>query len=73
MNNVSNINKLKLTIIILAVIIFVFFSITVWPTFYRYDHIPWNDNIYTVRIHRITGHIDMLTIRGWRTISKQEQ
>ena len=36
------------------------FSIWVWPTRYRYDHITSNGETSPVRINRFTGDADML-------------
>ena len=38
----------------------------VWPTPYRYDKITVDRDTYLVRIHRITGHADILVPEeGW--------
>jgi hypothetical protein len=38
----------------------------VWPSLYRYDHMTVDGDIYPVRIHRITGHADiLLPEQGW--------
>jgi hypothetical protein len=38
----------------------------VWPTAYRYDHVTVEGDTYPVRIHRITGHADVLVPEaGW--------
>ena len=38
----------------------------VWPTAYRYDKIIVSQDTYLVRIHRITGHVDILMPEeGW--------
>jgi hypothetical protein len=38
----------------------------VWPTVYRYDKILVDQDTYLVRIHRITGHADILVPEeGW--------
>ena len=36
------------------------FAAYVWPTPWRYDHMTVGDDTYPVRIHRITGHADVL-------------
>ena len=38
----------------------------VWPTVYRYDKIVVDQDTYLVRIHRVTGHADILMPeQGW--------
>ena len=38
----------------------------VWPTLYRYDKIIVSQDTYLVRIHRVTGHVDILMPEeGW--------
>lgn len=38
----------------------------IWPTSYRYDKIIIDSDSYIVRIHRITGHADILVPeQGW--------
>jgi len=38
----------------------------VWPSLYRYDHMTVDGDVYPVRIHRITGHADiLLPEQGW--------
>jgi len=38
----------------------------VWPTAYRYDHMTVDGDVYPVRIHRVTGHADILMPeQGW--------
>ena len=38
----------------------------VWSARYRYDHIVVEGDTYVVRIHRVTGHADVLiTGEGW--------
>jgi hypothetical protein len=41
----------------------------VWPSFYRYDHITLDGDTYPVRIHRITGHADVLSMDGWEPMA----
>jgi hypothetical protein len=38
----------------------------VWPTQWRYDKITVNSDTYLVRIHRVSGHADILVPeQGW--------
>ena len=38
----------------------------VWPTIYRYEKITVEQDTYLVRIHRISGHADILVPEeGW--------
>jgi len=38
----------------------------IWPTIYRYDKIIVDQDTYIVRIHRISGHADILVPeQGW--------
>ena len=38
----------------------------IWPTMYRYDKIIVSQDTYIVRVHRITGHADILVPeQGW--------
>jgi hypothetical protein len=38
----------------------------VWPSLYRYDHMTVDGDVYPVRIHRVTGHADiLLPEQGW--------
>ena len=38
----------------------------IWPTRYRYDKISLDSDVYIVRIHRISGHADILVPeQGW--------
>lgn len=42
------------------------FAAYVWPSAYRYDHMTVDGDTYPVRIHRITGHADILMPeQGW--------
>jgi hypothetical protein len=36
------------------------FAAFVWPTRWRYDHMTVGNDTYPVRIHRVTGHADVL-------------
>ncbi len=39
------------------------FAIYVWPTKYAYDQIKLGDSQFPVRIHRMTGEAEFLTLR----------
>lgn len=41
------------------------FAVYVWPTQYRYDSVALGDYRLLVRTHRVTGHVQQLTRRGW--------
>jgi membrane protein implicated in regulation of membrane protease activity len=43
-------------------VLFVFF---IWPTIYRYDHTSVYGNRSVVRINRITGNAERLSLNGW--------
>ena len=44
----------------------------VWPTIYRYEKIIVSQDTYLVRIHRITGHADILVPEeGWIPAEKR--
>ncbi len=44
-----------------------------WPTLYRYDHIETRAGSLPVRIHRITGRAEMLTLKGWKALNEEER
>jgi len=51
---------------VLVLLILVAAVAWVWPTLYRYDKILVDQDTYLVRIHRITGHADILVPEeGW--------
>ena len=57
------IRRLLPALLILAAIVFAAF---VWPTVYRYEKITVNSDTCLVRIHRFTGHADILVPeQGW--------
>jgi len=56
------VKQISLIVITLIVIASIPFSMYVWPTKYSYDRI----DIYPVRINRITGDVEQLTIGGWK-------
>jgi hypothetical protein len=43
-----------------ALVLFAAFAAFVWPTQWRYDKMTIGDDTYPVRIHRVTGHADVL-------------
>src|SRR5262245_12487017 len=55
-------------ITILILVATVPFAIYVWPTKYAYDQIKLGDSQFPVRIHRLTGEADFLTLAGWRPL-----
>lgn len=51
-----------LALLLMLVVCFAF----VWPSLYRYDHMTVDGDVYPVRIHRVTGHADiLLPEQGW--------
>ena len=51
---------------VLILLVLVAAAAWVWPTLYRYDKILVDQDTYLVRIHRITGHADILVPEeGW--------
>jgi hypothetical protein len=51
---------------LVLLLVFLAFAAFVWPTLYRYDHVTVDGDTYPVRIHRVTGHADMLVPEeGW--------
>jgi hypothetical protein len=65
--------ELKIALYGLGAIVFGIFSVTVWPTLYRYDRVGVAGNEYPVRTHRVTGKTEWLipTRGGWIEISKE--
>jgi hypothetical protein len=61
--------RISLLVVLAGVLAFAWL---VWPTWYRYDRVPWNDSVYSVRINRLTGTTEMLTPYGWRRLGHQE-
>jgi membrane protein YdbS with pleckstrin-like domain len=51
----------KLIIILLILL----FAIFVWPTLYRFESMSYSGNTLLVKIHRITGHTEVLMIDKW--------
>jgi hypothetical protein len=45
---------------LVALVLIAAFAAFVWPTIWRYDHITIDGDVYPVRIHRVTGHADVL-------------
>jgi hypothetical protein len=58
-------NKL---LIIVGVIVAVMFSVFVWPTLYRYDHLNVAGSVIPARINRLSGSTDILNTYGWQHI-----
>src|SRR5262245_16054252 len=46
--------------LILAAIVTAALVIAIWSARFRYDHIVVDGDHYLVRIHRVTGHVDIL-------------
>lgn len=44
----------------IALLVVAAFALFVWPTRWRYDHMTIDGDTYPVRIHRISGHADVL-------------
>ena len=41
-------------------------ALLLWSARYRYDHIVVQGDTYLVRVHRVTGHVDILIPeQGW--------
>ena len=51
-----------------AALVILSFGLFVWPTAYRLTSLKAGNNVYPVRIHRITGRAQRLTLYGWNTI-----
>jgi hypothetical protein len=48
------------------VILVVLAALLLWSARYRYDHIIVQGDTYLVRVHRVTGHADILIPeQGW--------
>lgn len=55
-------------LVIAGLVLLFLFGATVWPTLYRYDHITAGYS-RPVRIHRLTGQAEQLTLQGWRRMA----
>jgi len=52
--------------LVLGVLVVLMLMVWVWPSLYRWDHMTVDGDVYPVRIHRITGHADILMPeQGW--------
>ena len=50
-------------------VLIVAFAALVWPTRWRYDHMTVDGDTYPVRIHRLTGHAELLLPGdGWTPV-----
>lgn len=49
-----------------GIVIVVCFAFLVWPTVYQYEHIGTSGASHRVRIHRLSGQTDFLTVAGWK-------
>ena len=49
------------------------FAITVWPTWYRYDHITLGQTTLPVRTNRFTGQSEVLYTTGWQKATSTTQ
>ena len=55
--------------VLLVTAVLVAIAAFVWPTRWRYDHMTVGNDTYPVRIHRITGHADVLLPGdGWTPV-----
>lgn len=59
--------KLKLFISIIVPTTIVLVSIFIYPTLYKYDKL---DQKYPVKINRLTGKTEILTMNGWTSFDK---
>ena len=51
---------------VVVILVLVAAAAWVWPTIYHYEKIVVNQDTYLVRIHRISGHADVLVPEeGW--------
>jgi hypothetical protein len=61
-------NRWMTIALILATLLVLLFGVFVWPTPYRYDKLHEDvQDVYTVRINRFTGRLQILTLYGWRS------
>lgn len=51
---------------VVGLIIVMFAGLLVWPTLYRYDRLEANGGSRPVRIHRLSGEAEYLTLSGWK-------
>ena len=66
-SSISNDHMTKKTIIITlaSLLALLFISWFIWPTPYQYSEMKLSNNVYPVRINRITGSTEMLLPSGW--------
>jgi hypothetical protein len=43
------------------------FGLLIFPTQYRHDRMRIGGSEVPVRIHRVTGHAEYLTMKGWKS------
>ena len=56
-------------LVLVGAIVGLTFAAFVWPTLYRYDHAHIaGDHPVFMRMNRLTGKIDVLTIDGWARV-----
>jgi len=48
------------------------FAWLIWPTPYYYDQIKMKDNVFPVRINRLTNAADVLYPTGWKNLSNPQ-
>ena len=60
---------LRILRVLLVTAILAAIAMFVWPTRWRYDHMTVGNDTYPVRIHRVTGHADVLLPGdGWTPV-----
>jgi len=57
---------------LIVILLILLFAIFVWPNLYWYESMSYSGNALLVKIHRITGHTEVLMIDKWVPIKDWE-
>ncbi len=63
---------LKLIALVGVLLIIGVIGLFVWPTRYRYDRMKVQENDLPVRIDRLTGRTEYLTLTGWMVVGNEK-
>lgn len=64
--------KKTVAVTISGLLILLFISWFIWPTPYQYSEMKVSNNVYPVRINRLTGATEMLLPNGWKKLESEK-